>query len=157
LPDTQSWVISFDRGEEQGEAKYTLASGSYAFGSSERGWDLFSRKFKVTIDNSRGEDPFLYVVDNAHAEVPAGETKTHTSNYPLLVRFDRGDGGKEAKKRISRDATTLVVAVSPSDGFWDLFPADNFDPSSVAQRPEEPRTTKPGRRAAALLKSRGER
>lgn len=156
LPDGQTWVISFDRGAGQGEAKYSLASGAFAFGSSDQGWELFSRKFKVTLDNSQGDEAFVYVVDNAHAEVAAGQTKEHTSNYPILIRFDRGDGGQEAKKRVNDNSTKLVVAVDPDDGLWELFPAGNFAETGLAKQPEQPRKKKLGR-AAALLKERSDR
>jgi hypothetical protein len=35
-------VIVFDRGDSFGEARYTLAPGTYRFVATDRGWDLHS-------------------------------------------------------------------------------------------------------------------
>jgi hypothetical protein len=85
---------------------------------------LYRSSFGVTIDNQRGDAPFYYNVDNTQEEVAAGESKSHTSLYPLLVRFDRGDGGDEAQKKVVAKDRRLEVAVNPQDGFWDLYPAN---------------------------------
>ena len=37
----RSWVISFSRGGNFGEARYALEPGSYSFANTEHGWELF--------------------------------------------------------------------------------------------------------------------
>jgi hypothetical protein len=41
LSADQQWVISFDRGDNDGNAEYTLAPGVYTFGPSDHGWELY--------------------------------------------------------------------------------------------------------------------
>jgi len=49
LSADQQWVISFDRGENDGTAQYTLSPGIYTFGPSDHGWELFHTS--DTVDN----------------------------------------------------------------------------------------------------------
>jgi hypothetical protein len=41
LAADQQWVIAFNRGENDGDAQYTLAPGVYTFGPSDHGWELY--------------------------------------------------------------------------------------------------------------------
>jgi hypothetical protein len=41
LSADQQWVITFNRGENDGDAQYTLSPGDYTFGPSDRGWELY--------------------------------------------------------------------------------------------------------------------
>lgn len=59
-----SWVIAFDRGGQAGEARYTLAPGSYEFTVAASGWDLVQKTFKVALDNSANPGDFNYVLEN---------------------------------------------------------------------------------------------
>ena len=115
----------FDRGKGKGQARYKLTDGTFVFTATDKGWELFKQTFSVTIDNTANESMFRYVVDDEQHQVPAGRTMSHESKYPLLVRFDRGRGGEASKDIILTDAT-LVVAVNPQDGLWDLYAAENF-------------------------------
>lgn len=124
LDASKSWEIRFSRGDDSGEAKYTLKDGTYFFGSSGKGWELYRQSFSVTIDNTSNEQPFNYVADNTEVTIPAGMTKSHSSNFPILLRFDRGDGGKEALKKVSKNDQHLKIGIRPTDGLWDLFPQE---------------------------------
>ncbi|REK18413.1 MAG: hypothetical protein DWQ37_04055 [Planctomycetota bacterium] len=126
LDSGETWVIRFDKGEGQGEAKYTLSDGTYVFGTSDDTWNLFKTSFSVTVDNGDNESPFFVNIDNTQEEVAAGAKRTFESEYPILVRFDRGSGGDPAQKRITRKNADLVVAVNRTDGLWDLYPAENY-------------------------------
>ncbi len=48
--DTQ--VITFDRGASFGEARYTLAPGTYRFVNTDHGWDLKTVTYAVAGDNT---------------------------------------------------------------------------------------------------------
>lgn len=146
----RKWVIRFDRGQDFGEARYTLADGTYVFVSSDRGWELRTQKFSVTIDNSESEEPFYYNVDNTQVKAAAGGTKTHSSPYPILVRFDRGGGGEAAQKKILEKDERILVAVNPDDGLWDLYPAEAD--TQVAEKPSPQRkiSKKQSKRTARL-------
>jgi hypothetical protein len=40
LPNRDSWLLEFDRGEGFGKAHYMVTAGTYKFASTDRGWDL---------------------------------------------------------------------------------------------------------------------
>lgn len=147
LPEGQSWVVSFDRGARFGTARYTLNKGTYVFSGSQRGWDLHSQKFQVSIDNSANTEAFYYAIDNKEAELAPGKQITHASDYPLLVRFDRGDGMQAAQKKVEKAGMSLVVALNAADGLWDLYPAGNFPGQKLtrasALQPERPLVVAP--------------
>jgi hypothetical protein len=124
LAEGRTWVVTFDRGEGFGQASYSLTEGTYAFGPSDRGWELYAQKFSVTIDNVEGEEDFYFNIDNAQHTLHAGDAKTFKSNYPIYVRFDRGNG-ELAQKTINEKSLTLQVAVNPNDSYWDLYPIES--------------------------------
>jgi hypothetical protein len=126
FPNGPTWACRFDRGGSFGQANYNMKAGTYTFGPSDRGWELYRKSYNLTIDNSENAQPFYYTLDNKAAEVAAGGMQTHTAMYPILLRFDRGDNGKVEQKRITARESTLKVAISPADGLWDLFPIENF-------------------------------
>ena len=151
LPATQAWVIEFDRGGT-GTAKYTLKEGAYAFGSSDKGWELFKQTFTVTVENP-GEEAFNYNVDNTQCQLAGGQSKTHTSPFPILVRFDRGNG-KEAQKKVMDRNAHYQIAVDPADGFWDMFPT--VDPATIASTDspaEQPENGKGGKSTSSKARA----
>jgi hypothetical protein len=133
LPEKAHWQIAFSRGDGFQTARYKLAEGTYAFGDSENGRELYRESFRVTIDNSGNKQDFHCVVDNTPLSVAAGYAETAESRYPIVVRFNRGQAGADAAKRIMEADAVLAVAVNPKDGLWDLFPADTPpDASTIA-------------------------
>lgn len=126
LPERTGWSIRFDRGVGNREAKYSLKNGSYEFVAGDSGWDLRPITFKLTLDNSGNDQVFNYVIDNKQSSLGPGATVHHTSQYPILIVFDPGDGGTATEKRVAAADNNLVVAINPRDGLWDLYPADNF-------------------------------
>jgi len=159
LPGGKSWEIRFSRGDGLAEAKYTLKDGTYFFGSGSDGWELYRQSFSVTVDNTSNDQPFNYVADNTEVEIPAGQTKKHSSSFPIMLRFDRGDGGEEAVKKITKDGHYLKLGVSPMDGLWDLFPEEssislaNPQKSSSASSKMAEKDPSRLRRLQALLKA----
>ena len=131
-----SWVIRFNRGSSKKDARYVIEPGTYVFVPGDNGWELFRRKIKVSVQNN-GQDEFNYLVDNEHAKAEPGETLTHTSAYPIFIRFDCGisldsETSLDSEKRIVDSNLKLAVAVDPQSGGWDLFPADNVQKSAFA-------------------------
>ena len=59
-----TWSIEFDRGGNFGMARYQLSEGYYFFSLTERGWELFKKTFRTTLDNSTNSFAFNYVVDD---------------------------------------------------------------------------------------------
>ena len=127
LPEGRNWEIQFNRGEGKGDADYALSDGTYTFGTADGGWELFKQSCSITIDNGDNDRPFYFNIDNDQEEVAARAKQTFSSEYPILVRFDRGSGGDPAQKRITKKDASLVVAVNTSDGLWDLYPERNFE------------------------------
>ena len=157
LPSGKSWVIRFDRGAGHGEATYTLADGTYVFGSSDKGWELYPQKFSVTIDNRGNDAAFNYNVDNQQFEVAAGASKTHDSIYPIFVCFDRGNG-QEAIKKVHDAKLTLQVAVDPSDNLWQLYSGAKSavaQSSSDSTSEERSSKTRAARLRALLMQTSG--
>ncbi len=154
LDEGYEWVIRFDRGGDRGETTQTLSSGTYAFVVTDQGWELTRKTFGVTIDNGKGKGDFYYNINNAQEQVEAGGQKSHTSDYPILVRFDRGDGTKEGQKKVVDQDARYVLAVSPSDGLWDLYPSDTA--AQIAGRPDTDKKSNRAARLRALLQLSGQ-
>ena len=130
-----SWVIAFDRGGQAGEARYTLAPGSYSFTVNASGWDLVQKTFKVTLDNSANPDDFNYVLENQAGMVPARQAQEITSKLPIVLTFDRGDGREVAHKELAEG--TYTIGIDPQTKLLELFPgpaAANAPLPSIANR-----------------------
>ncbi len=121
LPGADPWVVRFLRGQRQGWEEYSLTPGTYHFQQTDKGWELYSQEFHLTIDNTDNRQPFEYLVNGEAAAVEPGQTKTHSSHYPLVLLFDRGNG--TTVKRIRAAEGTLRVAINAADNLWDLFQA----------------------------------
>jgi hypothetical protein len=121
LPTDKSWTIEFDRGNNQGIARYGLTSGMYEFRVISERWDLVRPKFDITIDNREGNHDFNYVADNEVVTVKAGETKVHESSEPIIVKFDRGEGAEHAAAKNLNKSGTYKVAVDTQTNYLDLF------------------------------------
>jgi len=154
LDEGYQWVIRFDRGDDRGETTQTLSQGTYAFVVTDQGWELTRKTFGVTIDNGKGKEAFFYNVNNAQEQVEAGGQKSHTGDYPILVRFDRGDGAKEGQKKVVDQDVRYVLAVSPSDGLWDLYPGDSA--GQIAGKPDAGKKSNRAARLQALLQLSGQ-
>jgi hypothetical protein len=121
LPLGHRWVIEFDRGNNQGTARYSLTRGFYEFRVVEGRWDLVKLNFEVTIDNRDGAQDFKYVVENEVVTVKPGQTKTHSSTEPVVVTFDRGEGPDNPARKNLNKSGTYKVAVNTQDNYLDLF------------------------------------
>jgi hypothetical protein len=118
------WVIEFDQGGNFGRAIYTLQSGTFYFTPTDRGWQLYRQKYEVLLDNSQSNQEFSYVFRGQNEIVPAGETRTLTSTYPVYIRFDRGNGSQFVTRTTSLTVGSLQIGVNANDNLWDLFPMD---------------------------------
>jgi hypothetical protein len=134
-----SWVIAFDRGGQAGEARYTLAPGSYEFTASTSGWDLVQKTFAVTVDNSANPADFNYVLEDQAGMVPARQAQEITSKLPVVLSFDRGEGREVARKELAEG--TYAIGIDPQTRLLELFPG------SAAANASPPPTTN---RAAAV-------
>jgi hypothetical protein len=128
LPGGRTWVVAFDRGGSFGQAKYGISEGTYKFALTDEGWNLFKHTFEATIDNTENPFDFLYVLDNKHQTVPAGQSQQHTSAYPLVVRFDDAQG-KSKTKRV--ESGLYKVAVT-QENTLDLYGEDAVAPPAFA-------------------------
>lgn len=137
LQGDKSWSIEFDRGNDQGMARYGLTSGTYEFRIINERWDLVRQKFDVTIDNREGAQDFQYVANDEVITVRAGETKTHESSEPIVVKFDRGEGVDHAAAKNLNKSGTYKVAVDTQTNYLDLFAASD---ETDQEAPESGRT-----------------
>jgi hypothetical protein len=115
------WVVEYDRGEKGGTSSYTVESGTYYFAPTDNGWQLYRERFDVTLDNTNNPEEFNFVFQGAKMTVPANGTLPLHGSYPLVVRFDRGNGTDLAVKMIKHSGT-VEVGVNTIDNLWDLFP-----------------------------------
>lgn len=121
LPNGRSWVVEFDRGAKFGPAAYTLSPGTYYFTPTDLGWQLYRQHFEIVLDNSRSDQEFHFIFDGEDLIVPAGAARTLRSDYPIMVRFDRGNGSEFVSRKIPVTVGTVLVGVDSDDNLWDLF------------------------------------
>jgi len=57
LQEDRAWAIEFNRGPNQGQARYGLQTGAYSFGANGSGWELFNRPVETTSQNSPANPP----------------------------------------------------------------------------------------------------
>jgi hypothetical protein len=119
LDGAKTWTIRFDRGGSFGQAEYGLSSGAYEWVVTERGWDLRSKTFVATLDNTRNPFEFNFVAADRQEVVAAGQTRTITTKRPLVITFDRGDGREPARVRLTTG--TYHVAVDPTTDSVGVF------------------------------------
>lgn len=123
LPAGQRWVIQFDRGGRQGATEYSLAAGTFYFEPTDRGWELYHERFDVTIDNSRNPRDFHFVFNGEPLAVRGGHARTITSQYPIVIEYDRGNGTEMVRKALNF-AGNVEVAINSEDNLWDIFPEE---------------------------------
>jgi hypothetical protein len=116
-----SWLVEFDRGEVSGQARYTLTEGTYTFTVTEKGWELYSTTFDVTLDNSSNPNDFHYVQGDRAEEVRAGRTQTLSGKFAIVVSFDQGDDGEPAVRTLGTGV--YRVDLNPETNRLDLMPA----------------------------------
>ncbi|MDB5385176.1 MAG: hypothetical protein JWM11_822 [Planctomycetaceae bacterium] len=121
LPPDRKWVIEFDRGQTFGAAAYTLSAGTYRFTPTDLGWQLYRDRFDVVLDNSQSNQEFNFIFLGENLTIPAGGSRTLSAIYPIVVRFDRGNGQEFVTKTLPPNGT-VQVGVNATDNQWDLFP-----------------------------------
>ncbi len=122
LQNGLNWTIEYDRGEKFGPATYTLAPGTYRFTPTDRGWELYRQRFEIVLDNSQSNQEFNFIFQGEDLIVPSGGARTIVSNYPVVLRFDRGNGTAFVAKTTPITVGTIQVGVNANDNLWDLFP-----------------------------------
>lgn len=125
LANGRTWLIEYDRGGKFGPASYSLAAGTYQFRPTDSGWQLFRQRFEVVLDNSQSNQEFNFIFHGEDMTIPAGGAETLTSNYPIVVRFDRGNGSQFVAKWTPMTVGTIQVGVNAGDNLWDLFPTSD--------------------------------
>lgn len=134
-----SYTIRFDTGNGA-EKRYKLPPGSYEFILTDKGWDLKKKTYVVTIDNADYPHEFNYVADNKRYSLEQGDSKTHTSSYPIVVRFDRGDGNEATKELAGGE---YVVGIDLHEGRLDLFEDEGRRTSVIARNGDDPSHSDP--------------
>jgi hypothetical protein len=118
------WVIEYHRGGNFGSSRYTLTPGTYHFTPTDLGWQLYRQRFEIVLDNSQSNQEFNFIFRGEDLTVPAGSTQTLNSDYPIVARFDRGNGSQFVAKQVPITVGTVQIGVSASDNLWDLFPTN---------------------------------
>ena len=76
--------------------------------------------YETTIDNSANNNAFHYVINSEPAIVEPRSSRTHTSDYPPVIKFDTGTGQDRIKK-VTEAKATYRVGIDSSSNTWDLF------------------------------------
>ncbi|MGC3969715.1 MAG: hypothetical protein QM775_21005 [Pirellulales bacterium] len=124
LPGGADWVVEFDRGQSFGPAAYTLGPGTFYFTPSDQGIQLYEQRFDVTVDNSQNKQEFNALVMGENFTVPAHGARTISSKYPVVVRYDRGNGTQFVSRSMYFSGN-VQVGVNSEDNLWDLFPTND--------------------------------
>jgi hypothetical protein len=124
-PRGREWFIEYDRGGTFGHAAYKLAPGTYQFTPTDLGWQLYWQRYEIVLDNSQNNQEFNFVFQGEDLTVPAGASRTLRSNYPIVVRFDRGNGTEFVAKSTPLTVGNLQIGVNANDNLWDLFPTSD--------------------------------
>ncbi len=112
--------ISYNRGGSLGNQEYRLDPGMYRFAIEDRAWQLTKPTVSVVIDNSANGCDFQCNIDGQPKVIPARKTFKFDSEYPVSIRFDRGDGQPASSKLID-DTLQVTVGVAPGSAALDLF------------------------------------
>jgi hypothetical protein len=112
--------IRYNRGESLGYQEYRLEPGMYRFAIEDRAWQLRKPTVSVVIDNSANGTDFQCNIDGLAKVIPARNTFTFDSRYPVSIRFDRGDG-LPASSKLIEDPLQVTVGVAPGSAALDLF------------------------------------
>jgi hypothetical protein len=132
----ESRKIAFSTGERGQVTTYALPAGTFRFETPNRKWDLHRVKaFEATIDNTNNHAPFHYIVQGEHQEVAANSVATHSSSYPLIIRFDRGNGTDTKQIAGKEKQSKFTVGINPQDNLWDLWDVSDTYASPSAQPP----------------------
>ena len=118
LSESRSWLVSYDKGNGTGIDKVNLEESLYDFIVEDDHWTLKPQDLRISLDNQESDQDFTVVVDNKPVTIPAGESKTLTSNRPLVMQYDRGGDAKPARKLLNKSGT-LKLGVDPSTNRWD--------------------------------------
>jgi hypothetical protein len=129
-PEKKTYVISFSRGEKWKQLQAnTLQDGCYQFVTGpDSGWQIQADQYRMTIDNSDNPNDFYYVVDGRAALVAAGRSNPHSSNYPIVIRFERGGGKQYLTKAYKKSGpeSHWKVGVNIENNFWDLYDQEDI-------------------------------
>ena len=113
--------MSFDQGDGKKTIRYELQPGTYRFEIESEGLNLRAVTYEVVVSNAGNAETFRYVVQGEQAALEPEATNTHTSNYPLVISFDRGNGSATKQVRWEQKKGTLQVSINPQDNLWDLY------------------------------------
>jgi|GEM_PF-3275241 len=121
LAADQKWVIEYDRGQNFGAAAYTLAPGTFWFTPTDQGWQLYKHRFDIVLDNSQSNQEFNFIFQGQNVSVPAGAARSITSTFPIVIKYDRGNGSEFVTKAMPFSGN-VQVGVNAGDNLWDIFP-----------------------------------
>ncbi len=123
-------VVSFDRGGSLGRAKYGIDEGWYEFTPTDKGWELYEKTAKITLDNTGNPFSFNYLLNNRRRTLEPGYRQEHSGKYPLQLKFSNGKG-QTIKKILGQG--DFKVAVDANGGLALFKPEDVTRPPPIAQ------------------------
>lgn len=129
----RQYVLSFDTGTGA-QRQYTLSDGYYEWRvDPQTGWDVYKTKVAITIDNSRYDGTFEYLVNGELVRLAPGEVAEHASDSLIEVAFHSGREGLEHRKLLKPGQ--YLVGLDPAYGALDLFKTEKVE-AFEAKQPE---------------------
>lgn len=118
--DGPEWIVKFDRGQGNSTARHKVVAGSYQFTAQNGAWELEKQTYETTIDNSANNNSFHYVFNSESVMVEQRSSRTHTSDYPPVIKFDTGTG-QDRTKKVTDAKATYRVGIDSTTNTWDLL------------------------------------
>ncbi len=114
-------IIEFSRGSSGVVSRFDISQpGIYAFSAGDDGWQLARQSVDIEITNPKHSSAITYVIDGLAKRLDPGKTDNHSSNEPISIYFDGGDGVGTVAKRFADDAK-VHFAIDEETGYWNLF------------------------------------
>jgi hypothetical protein len=119
LPDSRTWFVSYDRGNNTGIDRVRLQDGIYEFRVKQDRWKLQKQELEFELDNTESDQDFTVVVNDKEVTIEAGQSKTLKSDRALVMKYDRAGGDSEPARKLLNKSGTLKLGVDPETNTWD--------------------------------------
>lgn len=98
LTEKGQFVVAFDRGEGEGQARYTVREGLYEFTPTDHGWELYRQKEDTSLPARAGGEP------NAEPRTEVLRPQINEGDRPRLNDSPRSDARRDDSRRADESA-----------------------------------------------------
>jgi hypothetical protein len=101
----------------------------------EKGWDIATKAYEATLDNSDNPNDFHYLRGEVPEVVPARQVKPITDRTLIRVAFNRGGDAEPAVKELGDGL--YKIGVDARTGLLDLFLGDGGAEAAPSDAPAD--------------------